>query len=130
MRWKAHGDISTIDSVFRGTLGCSIEECQRRHHSLGLCKSHYLTIIANPKRRAIKEHAKINDFTSDQWMLILKKYKYMCAYCNKADNLAQDHVIPLSKGGNHTANNIVPSCKSCNSKKNNSINKFIPRNRS
>lgn len=28
-----------------------------------------------------------------------------------------DHVIPLSKGGHHTASNVVPACGPCNSVK-------------
>ena len=31
--------------------------------------------------------------------------------------LEQEHVIPLSKGGALTLHNIVPACRSCNSKK-------------
>ncbi|MDB4875733.1 MAG: hypothetical protein JWM41_2179 [Gemmatimonadetes bacterium] len=28
-----------------------------------------------------------------------------------------DHVIPISRGGSHTRENVVPACRSCNSKK-------------
>ena len=35
------------------------------------------------------------------------------------ERLTQDHVIPLSKGGQHIKENIVPACPSCNSKKGN-----------
>ena len=31
--------------------------------------------------------------------------------------LEMDHITPLSKGGDHTASNIVPCCRSCNAKK-------------
>ncbi|MCK4464389.1 MAG: HNH endonuclease [Bacteroidales bacterium] len=33
----------------------------------------------------------------------------------------KDHVIPISKGGDNTKENIVPACQSCNSKKFNKI---------
>lgn len=29
-----------------------------------------------------------------------------------------DHVVPLICGGAHSADNIVPACRSCNSRKN------------
>jgi len=44
-----------------------------------------------------------------------------CVYCKKhTDNLTLDHVVPLSKGGSHSLDNIVFCCLSCNSSKNSS----------
>ena len=41
---------------------------------------------------------------------------HSCQYCNHpAENL--DHVIPRSQGGAHTWENIVASCRRCNSRK-------------
>ena len=41
-----------------------------------------------------------------------------CQYCaDRAENL--DHVIPRSRGGTHTWENVVAACRSCNSKKGN-----------
>ena len=43
----------------------------------------------------------------------------MCLCCGKIDvALTMDHVIPLSKGGEHNISNIQPLCGICNSKKN------------
>jgi len=59
--------------------------------------------------------------TTDQWQAIKRAYRYRCAYCGKKESkkrlLTQDHVTPLSKGGGTTADNIVPACGSCNSRK-------------
>ena len=56
--------------------------------------------------------------TSEQWKAIQQAYKHRCAYCGtKPKKLTQDHVIPLSKGGGTTPDNIVPACLSCNSRK-------------
>ena len=72
------------------------------------------------KRRA-RERLLINTLTAQEWIDILKKYKFKCAYCGKEftlfDRETKDHVIPISKGGNNTRENIVPACRSCNSKK-------------
>lgn len=69
------------------------------------------------KRRARILQAPINDFTLAQWETIQAAYGHRCAYCRGRRKLTQDHLLPLSKGGGHTAANIVPACKSCNSAK-------------
>jgi 5-methylcytosine-specific restriction endonuclease McrA len=57
-------------------------------------------------------------FTLEDWDEILEWFGHRCAYCYRDDQkLTMDHVQPISKGGNHVAENIVPACKSCNSKK-------------
>lgn len=60
--------------------------------------------------------------TRKQWEEIKERYGHACAYCGKVmERLEMDHVIPLSKGGTHTAANVVPSCRTCNAKKGNRL---------
>ena len=74
---------------------------------------------ANVKKRQRIDAMSVHDLTAEQWHEILVTYKFRCIYCGqKSKNLEQDHLTPLSKGGNHTAQNIVPACRSCNAKKN------------
>lgn len=40
-----------------------------------------------------------------------------CAYCGGTDRVGTDHVVPLSRGGTNTPDNIVPCCLPCNSSK-------------
>src|SRR5437868_6100122 len=41
---------------------------------------------------------------------------HRCQYCgSSAENL--DHVVPRSRGGTHTWENVVASCRSCNTRK-------------
>lgn len=43
-----------------------------------------------------------------------------CHYCGKKNaykNLTMDHVLPLTRGGKSTKDNLVPSCKKCNTAK-------------
>ena len=70
------------------------------------------------RRRARKNGAAINDLTAAQWSEIKAAYGHRCVYCGrKMKNLTQDHLTPLSQGGNHTVHNVVPACASCNKKK-------------
>lgn len=69
-------------------------------------------------RRARVLGCAINDFTEKQWQELKIAYNNNCAYCGiKSDKLQQEHVIPLSRGGNNTLSNIVPSCAWCNGHK-------------
>lgn len=52
------------------------------------------------------------------WRVILDVFGHRCAYCLRSDvKLTQDHVVALSRGGEHDASNIVPACSSCNTRK-------------
>ena len=55
--------------------------------------------------------------TIEQWEEIKQHFNNRCAYCGKELPLEQEHFIPLIKGGEYTANNIVCACRGCNSSK-------------
>jgi len=58
--------------------------------------------------------------TQAEWQAILRRYRHTCAYCGtRSGPLAQEHVLPLSRGGPYTKENIIPACKQCNSSKGN-----------
>lgn len=47
---------------------------------------------------------------------LMRRDNYLCAYCgHRAETV--DHVIPRSRGGGHTWENTVASCRSCNHRK-------------
>ena len=51
---------------------------------------------------------------------ILIRDKNQCQYCTKyfaSEHLTLDHVIPKSRGGKNTWENLVAACKKCNQKK-------------
>jgi 5-methylcytosine-specific restriction endonuclease McrA len=74
--------------------------------------------LKNALRKARKRNAPVNDLSRTQWQEIKAHYGQRCFYCGrKMQRLTMDHIIPLSKGGSHTASNIVPACLSCNSRK-------------
>ena len=70
-------------------------------------------IASSSKRRAIKRDGNV---TSEQ-VLELKKNAKVCYWCKcdlKNVKVHIDHIFPLSKGGQHTINNLVVSCSKCN----------------
>lgn len=75
------------------------------------------TRFCTAKRRALKYgNTPIAELlTEAQWRDILDEYRHRCAYCGKkVDKLTIDHVVALSKGGEHSASNVVPACLHCN----------------
>jgi 5-methylcytosine-specific restriction endonuclease McrA len=75
--------------------------------------------LREARRRARKAAAPTNDLTAAQWREIKAHYGHRCVYCGRQQQrLSMDHITPLAKGGSHTASNIVPACRSCNSRKN------------
>ena len=48
---------------------------------------------------------------------VLKRDEHSCQYCGSKRNLTLDRVLPMSKGGQHTWENVVVACLPCNSKK-------------
>ena len=52
-----------------------------------------------------------------EWRGRLALFAGRCAYCAKVAKLTMDHIEPLSRGGAHDVANVVPACKSCNSRK-------------
>ena len=68
-------------------------------------------------------------FDVEKWMMRLRLYGLMCAYCGMklTDKTATvDHVIPIIDGGTNTPANLVPACRHCNSSKHRKH--IVPRN--
>lgn len=58
------------------------------------------------------------ELTREEWVQIKSKYKGKCYYCGQlCPHPTFEHVIPLARGGRHSAANVVPSCLPCNLRK-------------
>ena len=66
-----------------------------------------------------REKAKARELRKTRWWQ-QKTSAGQCWYCHKEvlpSELTMDHLIPLAQGGQSSKDNLVPCCKSCNSKK-------------
>lgn len=66
---------------------------------------------------ARKRSASVGRVSLQEWQEAIREHNSRCAYCGLKAKLTMDHIIPLSRGGLHCLENIVPACTSCNSKK-------------
>jgi 5-methylcytosine-specific restriction protein A len=74
--------------------------------------------LADPKRIK-KEREKAQKLKKSSWWQN-KIREGVCHYCQSKflpKELTMDHVVPIARGGTSSEGNIVPSCKTCNSKK-------------
>lgn len=70
-----------------------------------------------------KERAKARELRKTRWWQ-QKTASGTCYYCGGKvgfKNLTMDHIIPLSRGGRSTRDNLVPCCKECNIRKKSSL---------
>ena len=58
-----------------------------------------------------------HDLSDEQWAALRAAWGG-CAYCGATDTPVQrDCVLPISRGGRYTLENVVPACRSCNTSK-------------
>jgi 5-methylcytosine-specific restriction endonuclease McrA len=72
------------------------------------------------KRRAWKRGSD-GSFTQQEWLLVCEYCHNECLCCGKREpdiTLTPDHIVPLSRGGSNTIDNIQPLCLTCNISKN------------
>lgn len=70
------------------------------------------------RRHAKKRGALLSVLTDSEWQETLEYFDHRCGYClRRCDRLEQDHVVPLSRGGQHVQSNVVPACRTCNARK-------------
>lgn len=65
--------------------------------------------------------ASAGEYTHAEWESLCDFYGHICLCCRESKPLTVDHVVPLSKGGRNTIDNLQPLCASCNSRKNQKI---------
>lgn len=74
------------------------------------------------KRKELRRRGAKGGFSDTDWDLKKQMHPY-CWICGLPEGpsakfeLTQDHLVPLSRGGTHTWDNIMPAHRSCNSSK-------------
>lgn len=100
---KECGQVVPLAQVENG-LAC--DAC-RRERSRELAK-------ANGNIRRFRELCAAGSHTEEEWQAVLKQYGH-CLRCGATENLTRDHVVPLSRGGSNSIDNLQPLCGRCNS---------------
>lgn len=92
--------------------------CQKKYNASPKGK---IAILRNAAIRRARRRDIVCTLTWEEWLKIIQDSGNACAYCKRGFGPAlkaeQDHIIPISKGGSHTKENVQPVCRSCNSSK-------------
>jgi 5-methylcytosine-specific restriction endonuclease McrA len=95
--------------------------------------THYLadpepTRQRNRRRQALVRGATVYPFTVADWQAQVDGFNRRCAYCLRPlIRVTMDHMTPVSRGGDHAIENLVPCCQSCNSrKKDRTLLEYLP----
>lgn len=76
----------------------------------------------NAENRRVRKQNNGGSVSAKEWRDLLDKYNHTCLCCKRTGiRLTMDHVVPLSRGGKHSIDNIQPLCGSCNSAKNTKV---------
>lgn len=105
-----------VKAIFRGTVRV-VSEYDRSIHSP-------TTEFKLPSVLALKEYVPISHTPAFTRFNVFLRDAWHCQYCGdhfKTHQLTFDHVIPRSKGGKTSWDNIVAACRPCNTKKSNNM---------
>ena len=87
------------------------------------CKEHYRKnkakyITKSDKRRALMAGAAVNLQGIQEWCSKVRSQKtFTCYWCSNRTPRARlhfDHIVPISRGGQHSIENLCASCSKCN----------------
>jgi 5-methylcytosine-specific restriction endonuclease McrA len=94
----------------------------RRGAEIDALKALYLASHAEVRRAKeqgyrARKAAAAGSFTGKQWLELVALFGGRCGYCGRSGRLEPEHRIPLSRGGDNSIANIIPSCRTCNARK-------------
>jgi 5-methylcytosine-specific restriction endonuclease McrA len=86
--------------------------------------SEYDTVVRSPTTEfrlpsvvSLKTYVKPSRNPAFTRFNVFLRDKFACQYCGSPDDLTFDHVLPRSKGGQTTWENVVAACSPCNLRK-------------
>jgi 5-methylcytosine-specific restriction endonuclease McrA len=106
-RWE-----DAVSAMFKGTV-----EVVAQHDAVARSPS---TVVTLPSVVALKRHVNVRRTPAFTRANVLLRDRHCCAYCGQkfpTHELTWDHVIPRSRGGKTSWQNIVLACAPCNVRK-------------
>jgi 5-methylcytosine-specific restriction endonuclease McrA len=122
-----NGHVLVLNQDYSALTVCSVERAIVLMHlkKVHLVEAHDGRFIRSPSVRfpwpsivRLKSYARV---PYKRVMLsrrnVLQRDQHTCQYCASTSDLTIDHVLPKSRGGRDTWENLVAACVSCNNRK-------------
>ena len=136
-QYAARSSVYFIDCRFCGELStvrtsratrCRTPECKRAFNNERMREGGWATDYTDRRRKRIKDHAVVERISRRR---IFDRDKWLCGICDESvdatlgapDPLSAslDHIVPVSRGGNHTVDNVRLAHLGCNIKRGNRV---------
>lgn len=126
-KYYASHRASILESAKRKYLDDVETSREKSRLSLSVWRKRHPDMLraTNARRKAIKrcaESSGFDDIAHRKWLMQWQQSR--CYHCNSeidGDNYHLDHIVPISKGGQHSQDNLAISCPRCNLSKNSKI---------
>lgn len=103
--------------AYTGLLSKQCKTCTNVKRSVQRHKIKHSKFVSKEK---IRDYGSAIEYGLDDWRDAMLHFHGQCCYCGvtegraKASKFDREHLVPLSRGGHVTRNNIVPACRRCN----------------
>ncbi len=77
-------------------------------------KAIWITRLKQARQKVVKYIGKIKGMNVYSTKEIFERDGYKCRICKKDEDLTIDHIVPMSKGGDNTKDNLQVLCMKCN----------------
>lgn len=113
-KWRAKnpGRQAELSALWRAANPLANRESVRRWK-----EANPESVRAHENQKRARQRQAEGRVTASEWESVLDWFDRCCAYCGARGDLEMEHVTPLSRGGAHSADNVVPACRACNAKK-------------
>lgn len=111
-RWSDYSKKPRVEQ--RSFLRLIEKKSQEAARNLKWQRANRDKVAAQSRRRYARKRGAAGSLTANEWKTLCEYYENQCLRCGTEGKMTVDHIVPLSKGGSNSIDNIQPLCGRCN----------------